>query len=72
MSDSLWSLISSIRQRFAMVRLVVWCCNVSLETLGGYAGRRFIAMEYLATSLSLFIGNNRTRKPLIAPNSFMT
>ena len=46
-----------------MVRLVVWCCNVSLETLGGYAGRRFIAMEYLATSLSLFIGNNRARKP---------
>ena len=25
-----------------------------------------------ATSLSLFIGNNRARKPLIAPNRFMT
>jgi len=25
--------------------------------------RTFIAMEYLATSLSLFIGNNRARKP---------
>jgi hypothetical protein len=25
-----------------------------------------------ATRLSLFIGNNRARKPLIAPNRFMT
>jgi hypothetical protein len=26
----------------------------------------------VATSLSLFIGNNRARKPLIAPNRFTT
>jgi len=55
--------------------------NLLGEGIGGAkSGRRErrchsgCSVKYVgrATSLSLFIGNNRARKPLIAPNRFMT